>query len=55
MSAQKTTDVWAGDNPDLLCQDCSTPLFRWFLSRIDWKRNLKEMTYERRLHTAHLH
>jgi hypothetical protein len=31
------------DNPTLLCQDCSTPLFRWFLSRIDWKRILKEM------------
>jgi len=30
-----------GDNPSLLCQDCSRPLFRWFLSRIDWKRILK--------------
>jgi hypothetical protein len=31
-----------GDNPALLLQDCSRPLFRWFLSRIDWKRILKE-------------
>jgi hypothetical protein len=30
-----------GDNLQLLCQDCSVPLFRWFLSRIDWKRALK--------------
>ena len=35
-----------GDNPDLLCQDCSQPLFRWFLGRIDWKRTLKEMTWK---------
>jgi len=26
----------------LLCQDCSTPLFRWFLTRIDWVRILKQ-------------
>ncbi len=32
-----------GDNPRLLCQDCHQPLFRWFLSRIDWMRVLKEM------------
>jgi hypothetical protein len=32
-----------GDNPVLLCQDCSTPLFRWFLSRVDWVRVLKQM------------
>ena len=32
-----------GDNSVLLCQDCSTPLFRWFLSRVDWVRVLKEM------------
>lgn len=31
-----------GDNADLLCQDCHRPLFRWFLSRIDWKRIYKE-------------
>jgi hypothetical protein len=31
-----------GDNEVLLCQDCSTPLFRWFLSRIDWVRILKQ-------------
>ena len=34
------------DNAELLCQDCYTPLFRWFLSRIDWMRVLKEMKYE---------
>jgi len=34
----------AGDNPRLLCQDCSRPLFRWFLSRIDWRRILKQTT-----------
>jgi len=33
---------WVGDNPRLLCQDCSTPLFRWFLSRVDWVRILRE-------------
>ena len=32
-----------GDNPSLLCQDCSRQLFNWFLSRIDWRRILKEM------------
>jgi hypothetical protein len=32
------------DNPRVLCQDCSRPLFRWFLSRIDWRRILKQMT-----------
>jgi hypothetical protein len=32
------------DNHRLLCQDCSTPLFRWFLTRIDWKRTLKELS-----------
>ena len=31
-----------GDNADLLCQDCYVPLFRWFLSRVDWVRILKE-------------
>ena len=30
-----------GDNADLLCQDCYVPLFRWFLSRVDWVRILK--------------
>lgn len=32
------------DNQRLLCQDCSRPLFRWFLSRIDWRRILKQMS-----------
>lgn len=32
------------DNQQVLNQDCSRPLFRWFLSRIDWKRILKTMT-----------
>lgn len=36
-----------GDNLRVLCQDCSTPLFRWFLSRIDWMRILKQQ--ERKL------
>lgn len=36
-----------GDNPDLLCQDCSQPLFRWFLSRVDWTRTLAVMTREK--------
>jgi hypothetical protein len=36
-------NTWAGDNQELLCQDCHRPLFRWFLSRIDWKRIYKEM------------
>jgi hypothetical protein len=36
-----------GDNPELLCQDCSQPLFRWFLSRIGWTRTLAEMTREK--------
>jgi len=31
-----------GDNTSLLCQDCHRPLFRWFLSRIDWVRILKQ-------------
>lgn len=35
--------MWGGDNPDLLCQDCDKHLFAWFLTRIDWKRILKEM------------
>jgi hypothetical protein len=30
-----------GDNEVLLCQDCNTPLYRWFLTRIDWVRILK--------------
>ena len=34
------------DNHELLLQDCNRPLFRWFLGRIDWKRILKEMTWE---------
>jgi len=29
------------DNARVLCQDCSRPLFRWFLTRIDWRRILK--------------
>jgi len=33
----------AGDNSALLCQDCNQPLFRWFLSRVDWMRILKQM------------
>lgn len=37
----------SGDNPELLCQDCSQPLFRWFLSRIDWRRTLAEMPREK--------
>lgn len=32
------------DNEALLLQDCSRPLFRWFLSRIDNRRILKEVT-----------
>lgn len=36
-----------GDNPELLNQDLSQPLFRWFLSRIGWKRTLAEMTREK--------
>lgn len=36
-----------GDNPELLNQDLSQPLFRWFLSRIGWKRTLTEMTREK--------
>jgi hypothetical protein len=27
----------------LLLQDCNRKLFNWFLSRIDWKRILKEL------------
>jgi len=34
------------DNPRLLCQDLNRKLFNWFMSRIDWKRLLKEMTNE---------
>jgi hypothetical protein len=37
----------SGDNPDLLNQDCSQPLFRWFLSRIDWRRTLVELCREK--------
>lgn len=36
-----------GDNPELLNQDCSQPLFRWFLSRVGWTRTLAEMTREK--------
>lgn len=36
-----------GDNPDLLCQDCNQPLFRWFLSRVGWTRTLKEISSEK--------
>ena len=45
-----------GDNPDLLNQDCSQPLFRWFLSRIDWRRILAEMSREKteRKHSMNL-
>jgi hypothetical protein len=32
-----------GDNQNLLCQDCNRRLFRWFFTRIDWKRVLKEL------------
>lgn len=35
-----------GDNADLLCQDCYVPLFRWFLSRVDWVRILKTQSDE---------
>lgn len=35
-----------GDNADLLCQDCYVPLFRWFLSRVDWVRILKQQKEE---------
>jgi len=35
-----------GDNADLLCQDCYVPLFRWFLSRVDWVRILKQNTIQ---------
>ena len=34
------------DNARLLCQDINHKLFMWFLTRIDWKRILKEMTNE---------
>lgn len=34
------------DNPNVLAQDCSRPLFRWFLSRIDWRRILKQLPKE---------
>jgi hypothetical protein len=45
-----------GDNPDLLNQDCSQPLFRWFLSRIDWRRTLVELCREKteRKHSMNL-
>ena len=35
-----------GDNAELLCQDCNVPLFRWFLSRVDWVRILKQHTMQ---------
>ena len=35
-----------GDNAELLCQDCYVPLFRWFLSRVDWVRILKQNTIQ---------
>jgi len=35
-----------GDNAELLCQDCYVPLFRWFLSRVDWVRILKQHTIQ---------
>jgi len=35
-----------GDNAELLCQDCYVPLFRWFLSRVDWVRILKTQSDE---------
>ena len=38
--------MWRGDNPELLCQDCDGRLFAWFLTRIDWKRILKEKANE---------
>lgn len=41
INASDTSDL--KDNLTLLNQDCHQPLFRWFLSRIDWKRILKEM------------
>jgi len=50
-----------GDNPNVLCQDCSVPLFRWFLSRVDWVRILKssQQPYVRELgvtpHVKKLH
>ena len=37
------TGAIKGDNPRLLCQDCSTPLFRWFLSRVEWVGMLKQI------------
>jgi hypothetical protein len=36
-----------GDNEVLLCQDCNTPLYRWFLTRIDWMRILKQQLKEK--------
>lgn len=30
-----------GDNPRLLCQDCSRPLFRWFMTKAGWISALK--------------
>lgn len=44
-----------GDNPELLCQDCDGRLFAWFLTRIDWKRILKEKANERRTRTPMAH
>lgn len=35
-----------GDNEVLLCQDCYVPLYRWFLTRIDWMRILKLQSRE---------
>jgi hypothetical protein len=48
MREQKMTKekMKQGDNEVLLCQDCNTPLYRWFLTRIDWVRILKLQTRE---------
>ena len=42
-----------GDNPKLLCQDCNEKLFRWFQTRIDWMRILKEMENDVRRTVQH--
>ena len=42
MSTSEAPDL--RDNPALLCQDMNYKLFMWFVSRIDWKRILKEMS-----------
>jgi len=47
LSCTKGMHMKQGDNEVLLCQDCSTPLYRWFLSRIDWVRILKQQRKER--------